>query len=66
MVPGRPGHPVMIAMAMGVPGEIGVPVGVGADGTPEQAATMVPGRPGHPVMVAARMGVPGEIGVECL
>ena len=60
-----PDDPVMLAVApMGVPGEIGVPVGVGADGTAMQAASVVPMAPDDPVMLAvAPMGVLGEIAV---
>jgi nucleoid-associated protein YgaU len=63
VIPAPPGHPVMVVARMGVPGEIGVPAGVGADGSALQVAYVVPVRPGHPQMDAARMGVPGGLGV---
>ena len=62
-VPPRPGHPVVVAGAIGVPGEIGVPVGVGADGTAMQVASAVPPRPGHPAVDAVAIGVPAGIDV---
>ena len=68
VVPARPGYPTVGAVAIGVPGEIGVPVGAGEDG-PVQVASMVPARSDHPVMLAVaplgETGVPETpLGVE--
>ena len=62
-MPTRPTLPVMAAAPISVPGEFGVPVDVGTDGTPVQGEYAMPTRPEHPVLVAARIGMPGELGV---
>ena len=62
--PERPPHPVRLAVVpmdeVGVPG---MPVGVGADGTPEQGEYVMPTRPRHPALLVKRITVPGRIGV---
>jgi hypothetical protein len=53
MEPERPPHPVLLAMVpMGEVGVPGTPVGVGADGTPDEGTRMEPEAPGHPVLLA--------------
>ena len=70
--PVRPPHPVRLAVApVGEAGVPGTPVGVGADGTPEQADQMEPERPPHPLLLAVvpmrevrAPGIPVGVGTD--
>ena len=65
--PVRPPHPERSELLASVPiGEVevpGMPVGVGADGTPAQGEYVMPTRPRHPALLVKRITVPGEFGV---